>query len=547
MRRHLPLLWVWLLPVLLGLPFIGRAYFVDDHYHMLMARGILDSPLRPYDFRADDDGADNPGWERGQSPRMVNPPLHHYILAAFWKLSGGRLWVVRLGGLFLAGLAAILLYMLAQRLLIPPWPVTVLAALTPAFWLSSYALLIDSTMLVFFLAALLSWIDGLKDDSPPLLALSGFFMGLTILTKYTGGFIGLLALIWWGLQIKELRRWRALFFLLIPALMVAAWSAWNIVTYGEPHLLAAARRVGDGFRLPKMFVFLSFFGGALLFPLSAWGWSARGDKKLFWTGLAVAGALEAFLMSPWGGFSVTQSVLLAVFAGGGLLFFLTLFRRWNFFSLPTDKFLIAWLILGSLQMVTVMGWVAARYYVTILPPTIFLFYRFAQKLWRHAPSSLNRFQTAWGALLFCLGLSLAWADYIQAETSRRIVVDTAKDGWLRPGRRCFYLGDSFTSSYLRGAGWLPAFPRTTLLPGDLVLRQEVTMPAWWFRVEARPFSIVKTYEYSSGFPLRVMDNQGAAGFYASAWGALPFTLSESALERYQLLQVLPGPGAEKPQ
>jgi hypothetical protein len=80
------LVWVFFLPIVLGAPFVGRAFFVDDNYQMLMARGILDHPLRPYDFKADDNGRDNAGWERGQPPRMVNPPLHHYILGLFSKI-----------------------------------------------------------------------------------------------------------------------------------------------------------------------------------------------------------------------------------------------------------------------------------------------------------------------------------------------------------------------------------------------------------------------------------------------------------------------------
>ena len=41
-KRVSPLVWVFLLPIVLGAPFVGRAFFVDDHYQMLMARGILD-------------------------------------------------------------------------------------------------------------------------------------------------------------------------------------------------------------------------------------------------------------------------------------------------------------------------------------------------------------------------------------------------------------------------------------------------------------------------------------------------------------------------
>src|SRR5579863_8613523 len=64
-----------------SLPFVHRAYFVDDYYFVTMAKGILQNPLRPYDFKSDDAGIGNDAWERGQSARMVNPPLFHYFLA----------------------------------------------------------------------------------------------------------------------------------------------------------------------------------------------------------------------------------------------------------------------------------------------------------------------------------------------------------------------------------------------------------------------------------------------------------------------------------
>jgi hypothetical protein len=140
--------------------------------------------------------------------------------------------------------------------------------------------------------------------------------------------------------------------------------------------------------------------------------------------------------------------------------------------------------------------------------------------------------------MFLVSAAVAWADLAQAGIRRRIVEDVSRDGWQAQGRRCFYLGDSFTSSYLKYAGWQPAFPDTKLLPGDLIVRQEVIMPAWWFRAEARRLRAVKTYEYPSRFPVRVMDNRGSAGFYASAWGALPFTFSQGPLERYTLLEVM---------
>src|SRR5579862_4452927 len=78
-----------------SLPFVHRAYFVDDYYHVTMARGLLVHPWRPYDFAADDEAPGNVGWERGQRPRMVNPPLFHFYLAAVMRVWGDAVWKLR--------------------------------------------------------------------------------------------------------------------------------------------------------------------------------------------------------------------------------------------------------------------------------------------------------------------------------------------------------------------------------------------------------------------------------------------------------------------
>lgn len=537
LKRVPVLVWVWLLPVALGLPFVGRAYFVDDHYHVLMAQGLLEHPARPYDFRADDAGPANLGWEKGRPPRMVNPPLHHYLLAAFLKLGGGCLWAARLGCLFLSGFGAVFIYLLARWLLFPPLPVTVLCVLTPAFWLSSHSLLIDSTLLTFFAGALWAWVEGLKKRSVVRLGLSGLFMGCALLTKYTGGFVGLLALAWWGMQAPERRRWRDLWPLLIPAAMLAGWSAWNAAAYGAVHVIESSRRVAHGAYLPQVLTTLTFFAGGLLVPLWSWG----GGVSRVWPALAGGAGLAAFLASPWGGFSVFQAGLMAFLAAGGLLFLWRTVREAKAFFGPSDGFLVLWLFLGLAQMVLVLGWVAVRYYAVLVPPAVFLFYRLAQARCRHAPSALNRLQAGAGVALFLVGLALGWADHAQAETNRRIARDLLADGWRDRAPRCFYLGDSFTGNDLKAAGWETAFPETAFAPGDLVLLREVVMPPWWFRPAPGRFQVLKAYEYPSRFPLRVMDNRGAAGFYASVWGALPFTFSRGPLERYTLLRVVETP------
>jgi hypothetical protein len=523
---------VWLFPVLLGFPFIGRGFLVDDHYHLLMARGLRDHPLRPYDFRADDAGPGNAGWERGQPPRMVNPPLHHYLMVLFDGLGGGRLWVLRLGMLAVAALAAVFVYLLAGRFLIPRGPAAALAALTPAFWVSSYGLLIDSTLLVFFLGALWAWMEALEKKSLGWSLAAGAFMGAAILTKYTGGFVGILALaLWWR---ERPRPWRILAGLVVPVGFMVLWTAWNMATYGACHFTESSKRVLQTWSWTHGVTFLSFFSGSLGLPLLAWEWVRRRGPTPF--GLAVLAATGLAFFFFRGGFTRGQSFLLAFFVLGGVLFFGETLATWRRSRAPGDGFLALWLALAAVQMMAVMQWVAARYYLTLLPPVVFLTLR---RLRQEAPFSPVRFArkaVGVGAALLVLGGAVATGDYLQARAHEKIGADV---GGVPPGSRRYYTGDSFTDGALKSRGWSPLFPATVLLPGDLVLRQRVVMPAYWFTPDPRRFRAAGAWTYPSWFPLRVMDNDGSAGFYASVWGALPYSFTFGPLEKYVLLEVLP--------
>lgn len=527
-------LWVFLAPLLLGVPFVGRAYFVDDHYHVLMAQGLLEHPLRPYDFSADDAGPGHRGWVRGQPPRMVNPPLHHYALAMFLKMTGGRLWGVRLLSLLFSSGAALLIFLLARRFVVPPGPAALFSMLSPAFWISSYGLLIDSTLLFFFLAGLWAWTEGLARRSAPWLTGAGVLMGLAVLTKYTGGYVGGLALLyWWGAGPRPRWRWAPLF-LLFPAAALAGWSLWNIATYGAPHLTESSKRVMQSFAWSHLLVFLSFFTGSLGVPFF---WTPR-DRRALWV---TAGALSVLAgLGHLAGFTLFQSLFMAVLVvwASGFLgeIFVQAFRS----RFSGDRFLVLWVLLGAGQMIYVMQWVAARYYLTILPPVVFLFLRGMAARRPHAPEAFGRALARTGAFLFFLGGLLAVADWAQAHTGRRIAEDLRRLPPSAPSGRKFILWDSFRAGdLLKREGWEPAFPETEFRPGDLLLRPEVIMPPWWLAQNRPPLSVRALYEYPCAFPVRLMDNRGAAGFYASAWGPLPFTLSRSPLERYVLYEVRP--------
>lgn len=542
MTSKIPSILIVVFPFLLALPFINRAYFVDDHYHVLMAKGILQHLSRPYDFRADDNGLNNVGWERGQPPSMINPPLHHYFLAALIRLGGEKESWLRFGVLWMSGMSLFFIFNLAKRLGIPAFWSVVFCGLTPAFWLTSYSLLIDSTLLCFFLAATLTWILGLEKDSALWLHVSGILMGLTALVKYTGLSVILLAVFWLYLKRHELPRGlrhklHIAFAFLWPLLIIAAWSTWNYFTYGEAHLWASAQRAVSLYTIWKALVVLIFFSGSLLFPWLLFPVLFRRPYVL-WKGLLIGGGgiLLGFLMrSPWGGFTEIQALQIAVSVVSSLLFFaLVMHHLKDHFATQELKFILAWLILMLGMTFCVMPWVSVRYFLLLLPPSAFLFLKI---LWTQQVKGSKPVGLFLGAcFLFLMSGSIAYADYWQAETGRKIVRDVLQEPFS--GREKYYLGDSFTGSYLKYIGWQPAFEFTTLTTGALLLKQEVTMPRWWYRGKPIQFQLIKTYTYATHFPIKVMDNEGSAGFYASVWGALPFTFSTGPWERFQLLEVI---------
>ncbi|HOW26957.1 MAG TPA: glycosyltransferase family 39 protein [Elusimicrobiota bacterium] len=534
------LLFIGLVPVVLGLPFVHRAFFVDDHYHVLMAEGILEHPSRPYDFRADDAGPDHVGWERGAPPRMVNPPMHHAVLAFFLRLGGGHVDFARFGFLLLAGGSAVFVFLIAQYLYVTALPATLIAVLTPVFWLTSYSLLIDGTMFFFGVAGLWGWLAGLRRDSARLLSLGAFFLGLSLLTKYTGAIFFLMALLWWWMQKRSWRDLVRATYLLIPVLMMVLWSVWTARVYGAPHILAASRRAVHPVGWPQLIVFLSFFSGSFLFPVFSWRFILKTSRRVFIYGVAFVAAGTVLLAGPGGGFSFLSAFLISFFVVSSVVFFLDLVFMLKGLR-PEDKFLFLWMVLGSAQMMMTVGWVASRYYLTLLVPAAFLCWRRIEKLHPFSIVGKNRYKTLIASVLLVSSGSLAVSDYFQAQTARLIIRDTRRDGWLKDGARGFFLGDSFTDSYLKEAGWIPAFRETVLRRGDLILKRDVIMPRWEYALSPYRFQHVKTYEYPASFPLHVMDNRGSAGFYASVWGALPFSFSREPWERYRLLQVVEAP------
>jgi len=386
---------------------------------------------------------------------------------------------------------------------------------------------------VFFLGGVYFFIRGAERDSLVSLVASGVLMGLNIVTKYPGVMVLPLTGIWFFMRWKKLtRRWIYAIPWAIALSFLLGYSAYTARLYGSPHILAASARMVHVYGYAKVLAFFVFFAGAIVIPLVAW--PAMGARVSLWGALA-SFTLAVFFHSSVGGFSPAQSSLLGLWFVTGWLFLGLFWRFRAHWVYPRDYFLISWVLLFIVMMLVVMGWVAGRYYVIVVPAVAILAVRVVEVRW---PGSARRLLAGMLAGLMALGGALAYADYQQANVTRWLIEDLRAQG-MRGGPSHYYLGDSFTVSYLKREGWIPCFPKTVFQPGDLILAKEITMPSIWFWKSAVPVRPVEAFDYATRFPIKVMDNEGSAGFYASVWGALPFTISPSPWERFVLLEVVP--------
>ena len=261
-----------LLTALVGVPFLGKAFHIDDTFVLRVSQQILREPLRPFNATIN--------WGRGLNPifdRTKNPPLLSYYLAPFIRFCGHSERVLHAAMLVFLLMLAVGTGLLGRWFWVDEWWPMLFVMLSPAVVVSSNVMRdVPAAGLVTLGLAL--FVLGTDEDRKTLLASGALLVGLATLTKYSSAALLPLLILYPLLR----RKWRYALWTLLPLALLGIWCLQNWLSQGTPHIvrLMQQRAAGQqGFGRPmdeKLLSGLTIAGSVLfLLPVVVVAWLRR--------------------------------------------------------------------------------------------------------------------------------------------------------------------------------------------------------------------------------------------------------------------------------
>jgi 4-amino-4-deoxy-L-arabinose transferase-like glycosyltransferase len=541
-----PYLWLTLATVASLLPFIDKAFHIDDPLFLWTARHIQAHPVDFYGFYVN--------WYWSEMPMAEvtkNPPLAAYYIALVASLFG---WSeIVLHSAFLVWPVGVVLgtYELAQEFGTRPVLAALAALCTPVFLVSSTSVMSDTMMLCFWTWAMVLWMRGLAQNRLLLLCLSGVLISLSALTKYFGMSLIPLLLVYSLTQERRFGRW--LLALLIPVAVLAGYQWATHELYGRGLLLDAAAYAAEfrgQFNQPtqqwysKPLVGLAFAGGCLFsaFCFAPLLWTRDG----IWAGLGLMAALIWAVSSidrigvyplrdefgvRW---PVVIQIVICAVAGISLLA-LTLADLANHRD-ARSLFLFLWLV-GTFVFATFVNWtINGRSMLPMVPAAGILVSRRIDRMQTRKNGTMR---LAWPLIpAAVVGFAVAWSDCRLANSVKEAVKILHEKLPIGDGM-VWFQGHWGFQYYMEEQGdHILDRERSPVERGDfLVLPRFNTYVA----VEPNSDPALKRLGmqladrvYPAGCPwLATMNREMGAGFYSTeGFGPLPFAFGPAPPEEY---------------
>lgn len=527
-----PALIAGLVPVVCLLPFINKAFHIDDTVYLAVARRILEYPLDFYGFSMNWYGTDMPVSEFNK-----NPPGVSFYLALAALVLGWSEPALHAAMLLPAAALGIATYFLAMPMTQRPLLASLVATLTPAFVVSSTNVMSDILMLALYVSALAAWVWAIERNSTRLFVVAAVCMSAALMTKYFALSAVPLAFAYALARRRSAGPWAL--YLLAPLAVGLAYEYYTGRLYGTGLFASAAAyavRPHSGQQegwFHTTVIALCFMGGcfaSVLFYLPVL-WRRRRLAKVVILAALASLAVPLFtpdfiqgvppLSLPW-----DFALQAAVFLFGGLhILALTVNDVWK--KRDEHALLLGLLVFGTIVFSAYVNWtVNARSLLAIGPAAGILVARQldvmgGRRRWAEylplAPAAL-------------IALWVAVGDYQFAGASRRLARDFTRKQ-IAQGQVVHFQGHWGLQYYMEQLGAKPFdFLKPDVAYGDMLIEPINNSNVRLLMIpEVAP---VMTVTYPISARVTVMSGQRGAGFYSHVFGPLPFVFGKAYPETF---------------
>jgi hypothetical protein len=522
------------LTVVCLLPFSGKPFHMDDPLFIWAAQHIAGHPLNPYGFNVE--------WYTSATPMSVvtkNPPLASYYGALINVVAGTseRAWHLW----FMIPAVAVVLgsFRLARRFTQNPLLAALTVLFAPGFLVSATSVMCDTLMLAFWMWAAIFWIEGLESGKASYLVVAALLAAFCALTKYFG--MSLIALLLVFTVARARGASRALFYLLIPVVILGGYQVWTSHLYGHGLLSDAMDYAGSHQDVStslsgKTLEGLAFVGGCAIAALTFVPllWSRVSALAMCAAGV-IAGVsvakhgvrIGAPLLVNW-----TQAgIQLGVLVIGGVSLLALLYSDLSKRRDRDSAFLSLW-VLGTFVFAVFLNWtVNARSILPLIPAAGILLARRLDER-----EKTGRTLTHWIVPLSVAGALAIWVsagDMKLAAATRQGVQAVVAANHGRTDN-LYFEGHWGFQYYMESQGAHPLDKlQYQLHPGDVLVIPENNTNQFDLRPDLIEAS--RILEQSVGGHIATASQPIGAGFYSSLWGPIPFAVGTVPPERYQML------------
>lgn len=533
----------------LTISFSNKAYHIDDTAFLFIADQILKDPLRPYSFVVEWGDSTKPG------TLLNDTPLGSYYIALISWLFGRSEIILHISYIIFPIIAGLSFYFIAKRFIYKPLIATLILVSTPTFLPNSHNLMFDVPVLSLFLLAIVLFIYGIDKENHKLLFFGGLAAGLAYLMKPTAVIvIPLLALYCF---IKKKPKYIA--YQIIPIIIIILFALHNYLFEDRILLLNYLSWVTGNKQSLKLlsahfFSNLSYIGGATIFPFFLVWPFIKNKKNFVFMGIsiliaAIVSILIYNLSSNFvsGRYTLFQLILFFFFTTSSTFFILAVLAE-NYKNIKlgmlkmlnitrsyynTDAFFIfAWFIGIFIFNNWIVGG-AVRWNTLFLPPLVLSYFLILKKY----IINVNKFLLIILFLTAFIGVVVAYADY-EYSNSYRNFAEAIPETYKTSSNIIHFLGGAGFQYYMTENGYRMLLNNDhTPKKGDIIIKARISFPRKMTPELMSRSELINVISFDGKIPVRIQNPEAHAGFYTYAGGFLPYSLSTSKLENFDIYYV----------